>query len=120
MIKAGHEFEVIHRSKSTLLDSTRVENQYSGKQHLQKKQDTNKDCKKKSFCADAPKKPKSKWREENSKPHEFANSMNNKAQNQKQMENEIKHIEKHETIKRTRMPESLRSLVANIKRANYP
>lgn len=110
MVKAGHEFEVIHRSQSTLLNSTRVENQYSGKQHLQKKQDTNKDFTKKSFCANEPKaKSKNDWRHENTKVHDFAESKN-------QMASEAKHIEEHEAIKRAPMPESLRSLVKNISR----
>lgn len=74
--------------------------------------------KNKSFCANAQKKPKSDWKEENAKPHEFADSMNNKVQSQKQMDNEAKHIEEHEAIKRAPMPPELRSLVQNMKRMN--
>lgn len=55
-----------------------------------------------------PQKTKTDWRQENSKVHEFAESKN-------QMANEARHIEQHEEIKRTPMPESLRSLIKNIK-----
>lgn len=85
---------------------------------LLKKDITNKDFdtkKRKSFCATAQKKPKSAWKEENAKPHEFAESMNNKAQSQKQMEREAKHIEESQNYKRAAMPESLRSLVNSMK-----
>lgn len=64
---------------------------------------------KKSFCADAQKKPKSNWKAENAVVHPFAESKN-------QMASEAKHIEEHEAIKRAPMPESLRSLVKNISR----
>lgn len=112
MVKAGHEFEVIHRSKSTPLNSTRVENQCSGKQQLQKKEDTNKDCKKKSSCAIAQKKTKAQWRKENETPHDFAESMNNKAISKKQMDREAEHIAQNEVYKKaasgTAMPDELR------------
>lgn len=69
----------------------------------------------KSFCATAQKKTKSDWKEENVKVHNFADSMNNAAQSAKQMEREAKHIEESENFKYVGMPESLRSLVKNMK-----
>ena len=115
MVKAGHEFEVIHRFQSTPLKNRTPENQYTGKQHLQKKQNTNKDFKKKSSCGKVPKKPKSEWKKENETPHEFADAMNNKAQSQKQMEREAKHIEESETFKRAAMPAELRDKIKRLK-----
>ncbi len=64
--------------------------------------------KNKSSCEKVQKKSKSDWRKENAKPHAFAESKN-------QMSNEAKHIAEHEEIKRSRMPDSLRSLVKNMK-----
>lgn len=54
---------------------------------------------KKSFCAD---------KKENSKKHDFA-------QNMDQMANESKHIKEHEEIKRAPMPDSLRRLVKSMR-----
>lgn len=54
----------------------------------------------KSFCANAQKKPKSDWKEENENTHPFAESMNNKAQSKKQMEREAKNIEESEAYKK--------------------
>jgi hypothetical protein len=63
--------------------------------------------KKKSSCSEQ-KKSKSDWRKENEQVHSFADSKN-------QMANEAKHIEEHEVIKRTPMPDSLRAMVKSIK-----
>lgn len=92
---------------------------------------------KKSFCASAQKKatalekaapektaapetasPKTKeqWREENEKRHDFADKMDAAVIGKQQMENEARHIAEHEEIKRTPMPESLRSMIQNMKR----
>lgn len=60
----------------------------------------------KSFCKDQ-KKNRSDWKAENEKVHDFAESKN-------QMANETKHIEEHEVIKRTQMPEGLRSMIHNM------
>lgn len=67
--------------------------------------------KKKSSCAEDQKKPKSEWRKENARAHDFAESKN-------QMARETKQIEEHETIKRTRMPDSLREKIKNLKIVN--
>jgi len=118
MVKAGHEFEVIHRSKSTPLVSTPLENLCSGKQQLQKKEDTNKDFKKKSSCATAQKKPKSEWRKENDRAHDFAEAMNNKAQSRQQMDREAKHIEESNAYKKVAtsgMPDELREKVKRMR-----
>jgi len=74
----------------------------------------------KSFCASAQKKPKSEkpksaWRKENAKPHDFAESMNNKAQSQKQMDREAENIARNEVYKRVAMPEELRVLIKKMK-----
>lgn len=70
---------------------------------------------KKSFCATAQKKSKADWRKENAKVHDFADSMNNVAASKAQMDNEARHIEQHEQIKRTQMPESLRNMIKDMK-----
>lgn len=107
-VKTGHEFEVIHRSQSTPLNIQSLENHSRGKQHLQKKQNTNEVVvTKKSSCANDLK-SKNDWREENGKMHSFAESKN-------QMANEARHIEEHETIKRAPMPDNLRSMIKSIK-----
>lgn len=79
-----------------------------------------KDFRKKSFCADAQKKRKSKsyWRQNNAKVHSFAEAKNQVAANKEQMENEARHIEEHEVIKRSPMPEPLRELIKNMKTAH--
>ena len=74
----------------------------------------------KSFCASAQKKPKSQkpksvWKEENSKRPEWADKMDIAAQSKEQMDREAEHIRKHEEIKRAPMPESLRSLIHGLK-----
>jgi hypothetical protein len=113
MVKAGHEFEVIHRSQSTLPKTHTVESPHSGKSAPTKEiRNTNKKVyKNKSFCANAQKKSKSEWKAENERVHEFAESKN-------QMANEAKHIEEHEQIKRAPMPDSLRSIIQDLKRAH--
>jgi hypothetical protein len=70
--------------------------------------------KKKSFC-EKPRKSKKDWRQENEKAHSFAESMNNKAQSKEQMDREAEHIAQHEEIKRAPMPESLRSMIKDMK-----
>lgn len=73
-----------------------------------------KENKNKSFCNDQ-KKTKSDWKEENAKTHVFADSMNNAVKSQEQMSCEARHIEKHEEIKKTRMPEELRSFIKQLR-----
>jgi hypothetical protein len=80
----------------------------------------------KSFCASAQKKPnsndnsksKSAWQEENAKKHDFAQVMDITAQSKEQMDRETKHIEENNSAKRTRMPDALRAIVQNMKRAH--
>jgi hypothetical protein len=64
--------------------------------------------KEKSFCEIARKKNKEEWRQENAKKHDFAESKN-------QMASEAKHIEEHEVLKQTPMPDYLKNLVKNLK-----
>ncbi len=78
----------------------------------------------KSFCAIAPEKPKSEkpkskahWKEENKQRPNWAEKKDMTAQSRQQMENEAKHIEQHEEIKRAPMPQELRDLIKNMRRA---
>jgi len=73
--------------------------------------------KRKSFCATAQKKPKSEWRKENETPHDFAEAMNNKAQSQKQMDREAKHIEESNAYKKVAggMPDDLRDQLKRLR-----
>lgn len=120
MVKSGHEFEVIHRSATGGLKNRWTAEPVDGETAPTKEiRNTNeKVVKKKSFCANAQKKPKSEWREENDKVHDFAESMNNKAKSKTQMDREAKHIEESQAFKKAEMPESLRSLVSDMKRAH--
>lgn len=72
---------------------------------------------KKSFCASAQKKPKSKndWRQENARVHDFADSKNMKAASKVQMDREAEQIAKHEEIKRSPMPDSLKEMIKGLK-----
>jgi len=117
LVKSGHEFEVIHRSLTGGLKNRRTEKPLDGETAPTKEiRNTNKKTKtKKSFCASAPKKPKSAWKEENSKRPEWADKMDIAAQSKEQMDREARHIEQHEEIKRAPMPESLRSLIRDMK-----
>lgn len=70
----------------------------------------------KSFCADAPKKPKSEktkaeWAKENQKRHEWADKVDMTAQSKQQMESEAKYIKQNEDFKRAPMPEELREKI---------
>jgi hypothetical protein len=81
--------------------------------------------KNKSFCANAPEKPKSEkpksvktkeeWSKENQSRPDWADKADIAAQSKGQMANEAKHIEKNERIKRAKIPEEIRSLLKKMR-----
>jgi hypothetical protein len=135
-VKNGREFTITHNTEnpcsgdlSTGLDKNSTQNTENTaavkpvtgfdtpRKEIDKKA---KAFRKKSSCAVAQKKPKSEkpkseWRKENAKTHDFAEGKNNAAQSRKEMERESKHIEESQTFKRTPMPESLRTMIKQMK-----
>lgn len=124
LVKSGHEFEVIHRNATGGLKNRRTEKPLDGKtapikeiRNTKEERDKNK-----SFCATAQKKPKSKkpksaWKEENSKRPEWADKMDIAAQSKKQMEREAKHIEESNAFKKAAsgMPDEQRDKIKRLK-----
>jgi len=117
LVKSGHEFEVIHRNATGGLKNRWTEKPLDGKTAPIKEIRNTKEVrdKNKSFCATAQKKPKSEWRKENAKVHEFAESKNNQVAGKQQMEREAKHIEESEAFKRSAMPDALREQIKSLK-----
>jgi len=118
LVKSGHEFEVIHRSQTGGLKNRSTDLPVAGETApIKEIRNTKKEVNKKSSCAIAQKKTKKQWQKENGKPHDFAESMNNKALSQKQMDREAKHIEESETFKKAAcgMPDDLREKLKRMK-----
>lgn len=113
LVKSGHEFEVIHRNATGGLKNRWTEKPVDGETAPIKEIRNTKEKAfiNKSSCATAQKKPKSEWRKENDRAHDFAEAMNNKAQSRQQMDREAKHIEESNAYKKVAtsgMPDELR------------